>query len=137
MSTAFPTGTQLQHYVVIREVARGGQGVVLEARDERLGTIVALKLLLDQRPQAQARFLREARTLAHLEHPGLVRIPDFGQLPNGTPFLAMQFVEGQTLEQRVKTEGLPSLTWIVRTLGPVADAVDYCHQQACWRVDDL
>ncbi|MCW8140719.1 MAG: protein kinase, partial [Planctomycetota bacterium] len=83
-------------YLVERELARGGQGVVLLARDGRTGREVALKLLLEPHdPAAVARFQREARALQALPpHPALVRALDHG-VDRGRPYLVMERVDGE------------------------------------------
>ncbi|MBL4844113.1 MAG: serine/threonine protein kinase, partial [Planctomycetes bacterium] len=122
-----PEGKRLGPYVVEREIARGGQGVVLIARHAETGGRVALKLLLDPTPQRVGRFRQEAQVLARLQHPNLLRVNDLGE-HGGVPFLAMEFVEGRSLEQLFDEEGVQSEDWIKQTLGEVASALDYCHQ---------
>jgi serine/threonine protein kinase len=80
-----------------REVARGGMGRVVAAHDLRIGRPVAVKELLDSSPSTAARFEREARITARLQHPGIVPIYEIGTWPDGTPFYAMRLVEGKTL----------------------------------------
>jgi eukaryotic-like serine/threonine-protein kinase len=72
-------------YQVIEEIGRGGMGTVYAALDGKLGRRVALKVLniLDSGGQAAARMAEEARILARLEHPGIVPVHDFGELPDG------------------------------------------------------
>ncbi len=80
-----------------REVARGGMGRVVAAHDLRIGRPVAVKELLGSSPSTAARFEREARITARLQHPGIVPIYEIGVWPDGTPFYAMRMVEGRTL----------------------------------------
>ena len=84
-------------YAFGREVARGGMGRVVAAQDLRIGRPVAVKELLDSSPSTAARFEREARITARLQHPGIVPIYEIGTWPGGTPFYAMRLVEGKTL----------------------------------------
>ena len=84
-------------YAFGREVARGGMGRVVAAQDLRIGRPVAVKELLDSSPSTAARFEREARITARLQHPGIVPIYEIGTWPDGTPFYAMRLVEGKTL----------------------------------------
>ena len=87
-------------FELIREVGRGGMGVVYEARDLRLGgRRVALKVILNTARGAQnvERFRREATSAARLVHPGVVQVFDFGEI-EGRPYIAMEFVDGTPFE---------------------------------------
>jgi formylglycine-generating enzyme required for sulfatase activity/serine/threonine protein kinase len=119
-------GDHLGPYELVREVARGGQGVVFEALHTALGTRVALKILLGSNPRAAGRFSQEAQVLARLNHPNLTLVTDMGQL-GGLTFLCMEYLEGESLEEHVKRSGLPNAVWIAETLAPVARALQYCH----------
>ena len=95
-------------YRVITPVGDGGMGIVLKAEDTRLGRLVALKFLsgrLAQNPQALARFQREARAASALDHPNICTIHDIGEY-EGQPFIVMQYLEGQTLRQRMDQDPL-------------------------------
>jgi hypothetical protein len=92
---------QLGDYRILREIGRGGMGIVYEAEQEALGRRVALKVLLG--PAAQdtkllARFRRESRTAAQLHHTNIVPVFDVGQ-QNGLCYYAMQFIRGQALDE--------------------------------------
>ena len=91
-------GTLVARYVVLREVGRGGMGRVFAAYDPKLDRTIALKVLRDTRagPEALARLLREAQSLARLNHPNVVTVHDVGEHEEQV-FVAMEFVEGQTL----------------------------------------
>jgi serine/threonine protein kinase len=80
------------------EVARGGMGRVVRAIDHRLGRIVALKLMLGDGPDLRARFAREARITARLQHPSIVPIYEAGTWPDGNLAYAMKLVSGRSLE---------------------------------------
>ena len=87
-------GKRFGPYVVLGEIARGGQGVVMKARHEQLGRLVALKMLLHKNNRdAVKHFRQEAKVLAELSHPNLLKVTDLGEL-NGLPYLAMDFVDG-------------------------------------------
>ncbi len=95
-------------YRVITPVGDGGMGIVFKAEDTRLGRLVALKFLsgrLVQNPQALARFQREARAASALDHPSICTIHDIGEY-EGQPFIVMQYLEGQTLRQRMDQDPL-------------------------------
>ncbi|MEZ6184539.1 MAG: serine/threonine-protein kinase [Planctomycetota bacterium] len=114
-------------YRIVEELARGGMGVVYRAQGPQ-GETVALKLLLAHRaqnPQARARFQTEVQALARLRHPGLVSILAAGE-HQGTPWLALEFVPGETLAQRLRQGPLTPehATWIAQDL---ARALAYVH----------
>src|SRR5258705_13746113 len=68
------------------EIARGGMGRIVSARDKRLGRTVAIKILLSQKPLLAARFAREATITARLQHPAIIPVHETGRLPSGEPF---------------------------------------------------
>lgn len=121
-------GSQIGPYTITREIARGGQGAVLEARDPS-GAAVALKLLLDDDEESRARFLREAETLARLEHPNLIRVRDLGQTPGGVAYLALELVRGQSLADWVRGAGPPPPDEVRRVMASAAETLHYCHEQ--------
>ena len=113
-------------YELGEEVARGGMGVVYAARDRELGRTVALKVVGVERTDAEtaARLRREARIIAHLEHPGIVPVHDVGTLPDGRVYYAMKLVSGKRLDAKVR-EGIPlgeRLRLFLRICEPVAFA---------------
>jgi hypothetical protein len=116
-------------YRVVREVARGGVGCILEAVDTRLGREVALKKLL--RPGVEVpRFVREAMLTARLQHPGIVPIHEVGQLTSGEPFIAMKLVRGRSLREEVRARTtIAARIELVSAVLAVADAVAYAHSQ--------
>lgn len=85
-------------YVSGRQIARGGMGSIRLAEDQTLYRTVAMKVLVppkaEKRPVSEARFIREAMVLARLEHPNIVPIHDFGELPDGSFFYTMKLVKG-------------------------------------------
>src|SRR5215472_19170729 len=91
-------------FAVEREVGRGGVGIVYRAHDEVSGQAVALKVIALPGVDAgeEARFRREGRVLAGLHHPGIVRVVAFGQLEEGQPYIAMEWLDGEDLAQRQK-----------------------------------
>src|SRR5205823_13894633 len=90
-----------RHYAIEGEIAKGGMGRVLEARDLRLGRQVAIKELLPKNRDAARRFEREARITARLQHPGIIHVYEAGTWPGGEPFYAMPIVVGQALDKVV------------------------------------
>ena len=121
-------GTQVGHYLVERELSRGGQGSVYEARHTSLGTPVALKLLHDTDPDMRRRFAREARTLARLRHPNLLAVTDMGEV-EGVPYMAMELVAGRDLQTELRLRGLFPPARAAEVLASVAETLHYCHEQ--------
>lgn len=112
------------------EIARGGIGRIVRARDTQLERTVALKELVRDDPIALARFQREIRITAELQHPNIVPLHDAGKWPNGQPFYAMKLVEGQTLAAALREqETQASRLSLVPVLLDVAEALAYAHSQ--------
>ncbi|MEZ6195856.1 MAG: protein kinase [Planctomycetota bacterium] len=105
---ATETPDRVGPYLLEEEVGRGGQGLVYRAVDSRLGRTVALKVLTGLGPGAEkqiARFKREAEVTARLDHPGICGVHDAG-IQDGRPFIAMRFVKGESLGERIsRTRG--------------------------------
>ena len=119
-------------YQITREIARSND-IVYEAFDPQLGRRLALKeLALDVRVQEPERrlridrFFREARAAGNLSHPGIVTIFDFGE-DNGRYFIAMEYLEGETLKSRIARTGPLPTDEAVRILSALCDAVEYAH----------
>ena len=113
-----------------REIARGGMGRIVEARDARLGRVVAVKELLRPAPDAVARFEREALITARLQHPGIVAIYEAGRWPSGEPFYAMKRVHGRSLDKVVaETRALSERLALIPNVLAVFDALAYAHAQ--------
>lgn len=116
-------------YEILREVGRGGMGIVFLARDLKLERLVAIKTLpptLASDEVIRARFLREARTAAALGHPNIVPIHRADDI-NGTVFFVMGFVDGPSLAQLVRDGGPLTPRTAVSILYDVADALGYAH----------
>ncbi|MEX1366916.1 MAG: serine/threonine-protein kinase [Nannocystaceae bacterium] len=115
--TRYPPGTAVSRYVILYEVGAGGMGVVYAAFDPQLNRKIALKILVPKASQrrrgldqAAARLMREAQAIARLSHPNVVNIYDVGRHRDAV-FLAMEFIEGQTLTRWLE-ELSPSLEQI-------------------------
>ena len=115
-------------YEFIRELGRGGMGVVYEARQRRLNRKVAVKMLLAgawARPEFKPRFRAEAEAAARLRHPGIVTIHEVGEI-DGQPFLAMELVDGPSLADIVRSHPIPAAR-ATRYVRQVAEAIAHAH----------
>src|SRR5580765_3928947 len=102
-------GARLGPYVILSKVGAGGMGEVYRARDSRLERDVAVKVLpqdLVSDAEALSRFEREAKAVASLSHPNILAIHDFGN-ENGIAYAVMEFLEGETLRERLDAGPLP------------------------------
>jgi serine/threonine-protein kinase len=116
-------------YELLGELGRGGMGVVYKARQLDLDRVVAVKMILASSlasPDQVRRFVAEARAAARLHHPHIVQIHEVGE-QNGQHFFAMEFVEGQSLADRLRAGPLPPEA-AARCLRDVARAVEHLHQ---------
>ena len=118
------------HYVIDREIARGGMGRVLVARDRRLGREVAVKETLVSTGRIARRFEREARITARLQHPSIVGIHEAGTWPSGEAFYAMRLVSGRSLDQAIAAAPTYAARLaLLPSVLAVADAMAYAHGQ--------
>lgn len=125
-------GRNLEDYEIAREIARGGMGVVYEARQISLRRTVALKMLLAARLPGESemrRFRAEAEAVASLEHPNIVPIFEIGEA-DGRPFYTMKYVAGGSLAEKLASRPAPLECGEAATLAArVASAVHYAHQR--------
>ncbi|MBK9035826.1 MAG: serine/threonine protein kinase [Myxococcales bacterium] len=118
------------HYVVEREIARGGMGRILVARDRRLGRDVAVKEMLVSTGRVARRFEREARISARLQHPSIISVHEAGTWPSGEPFYAMRLVTGRSLDQAIAAaRSYAERLALLPSVLAVADAMAYAHGQ--------
>src|SRR5882757_7635973 len=117
-----------ERFEVEREVGRGGVGIVYRAFDRVSGAWVALKVIAIPGVDAgeEARFYREGRVLAGLLHPGIVRLVAFGQLDEGQPYVAMEWLDGEDIAQRQRRSPL-SMGQCLEVAAQMADALCAAH----------
>lgn len=127
---ALSAGTKLGAYEIMAPLGAGGMGEVYRARDTKLGRDVALKMLpaeMARDPERLGRFRREAKALAHLDHPNIVTIHSVEE-SNGVHFLTMQLVEGLPLDRLIPQGGLP-IEQIVEIANALGDALAAAHEK--------
>jgi urea transport system substrate-binding protein len=129
--TALPADepNELAHYRILRLLGQGGMGKVYQAEDVKLQRVVALKVMLPDMKASLAyreRFLREARTMAAVRNDHIVTIYEVGQADD-VPYLAMEFLQGQTLESWFKAAGAPALRDVVRIGREIAEGLGAAH----------
>ncbi|MCP4642788.1 MAG: protein kinase [bacterium] len=121
---------RLGHYEIVNKVAEGGFGVVYNARDTRLGRNVAVKVLHPYHasdPTRVARFVREARSAAKLQHPGIVQVFDIIE-SEGRMALVMEFIDGMTLDAYLKENPKLTLADKIEIGAQIADTLDVAHK---------
>jgi serine/threonine protein kinase len=113
-------------YRIVRRIAKGGMADVFLAKDQTRKCPVAIKILRSRSPEAARRFRMEGIILSNLQHPGIVRAVDVGETPDGQPYMALEYLDGEPLSVRVARGPLP---WRdVATFGiQVAGAVHALH----------
>jgi tRNA A-37 threonylcarbamoyl transferase component Bud32 len=124
------SGTKLGPYEILGAVGAGGMGEVYRAKDTRLERTVAIKVLpetLKDKPELQQRLEREAKTISSLSHPNICTLYDIGQ-QEGVHFLVMEYLEGETLEQRLSRGALPP-EQTLRIAVEIAEALEKAHRQ--------
>src|SRR5579864_806101 len=123
------SGTRLGPYEIVSPLGAGGMGEVYRARDTRLDRTVAIKILnsaLVSSPELKQRFEREARAISQLQHPHICTLHDIGH-QDGIDFLVMEYLEGETLAERLHRGGLPAQE-LFKIAIQIADALDRAHR---------
>ncbi len=124
-------GRTLGDFEILAELGRGAMGVVYKARQVSLNRIVAMKVLPPQFTYDEsyvARFKREARSAAQLEHPAIISIYEIGER-DSLHYIIMRYIEGETLRDIMQREGQMPLQRVINLIAPVVAALDYAHSQ--------
>lgn len=122
-------GIQIKQYRIVRKLGEGGMGEVFEAVNDVLGRHVAIKVLhatYAKDPQVVGRFFNEARAANQVDHPGMVQVHDFEQLPDGTAYIVMEYLRGESLAARYR-RGRMQFQDIARLGYLIADALTAAH----------
>jgi serine/threonine protein kinase len=133
-----PIGEAMGSYEVIRRIGEGGMGVVYLARHAILGRPAAVKVLLPELSRNRdmvGRFFNEARAAASIRHPGIVDIYDFGFMADGAAYIAMEFLEGETLRSRLRRAGRLSVEASIAIGRQIAAALQAAHGKGIWHRD--
>jgi serine/threonine-protein kinase len=123
-------GQTFSHYRILKELGKGGMGVVYLAEDTVLGRQVAVKTLTEANGASnqnfRTRFLREARAVSALSHPHIATIHDYGETPEGQPYIVMEFIRGETLGDLMLKESL-TIPRALEIISEVAEALGEAH----------
>ena len=124
-------GQRIGNYRVVRKIGQGGMGSVWEAKHEQLHRKAAIKLLrreLSTDPQLEVRFFNEAKAASRVDHPSIVKIDEFGHLPDGTAYIIMELLSGDPLSVRLRNlGGKLQLPDILRISRQIASALAATH----------
>lgn len=131
-----PPVSQIGPYRVVRQIAEGGMGIVYEALHEAIERRVAIKVLhleYTRQPEALARFFNEARVVNRIEHPSIVQVSEFGEAADGTPYMVMEYLRGESLTSRLerlfRTGQQMPLGQALQIAAQLADALTAAHEK--------
>jgi hypothetical protein len=125
-------GQSIGKYRIIKLLGQGGMGAVFEAQHQTINQRVAIKVLhpkLTSDETSVQRFLHEARTTSLVHHPGLVKVHDFGQLPDGAAYMMMEYLEGESLKSRLSQRGKLDSKDALRITRQLAAALAAAHEK--------
>jgi len=123
--------TSIGRFRILKQLGKGGMGEVYLAEDTNLRRQVAIKVLSPDcasNPSMQARFIREGIAASTLKHPNVGVVYEAGRTEDGTAFICMEYVEGQTLRGRLARQPLP-IPEVIRMAMEAADALDEAHRR--------
>ena len=123
-------GTVVGSYRITGQIAVGGMGTVYRAEHTLIGRIAAIKVLHPEMTTSReivTRFFNEAKATSGIKHPGIVEVFDFGYMPSGHAYLVMEFLEGETLSQRMRQRGIVSEGEAAMLMRGVCSALAAAH----------
>jgi eukaryotic-like serine/threonine-protein kinase len=125
-------GDKLGPYEIVSALGKGGMGQVYRARDTRLGREVAIKVLLDRKGggSSHRRFFREARAASALNHANIVAVYDIGSAKNGSPYIVMELVAGESLRARL-LQGPFTVPLALAVASQIVDGLECAHKAGC------
>ncbi|HVQ38121.1 MAG TPA: tetratricopeptide repeat protein, partial [Pyrinomonadaceae bacterium] len=121
-------GETISHYRILQKLGEGGMGVVYLAEDINLGRPVAMKFLTSTAPEYRTRFLREAQAVSLLHHQNIAAVFDYGETPQGQPYIVMERIKGDPLSVKLRAGSLP-LPEAIRVVTSIAEALGEAHFQ--------
>src|SRR5712691_11201662 len=119
------------NYDLLEKIAEGGMGAIYRGRHRQTGQIVAIKIMpahMASNPVLLKRFEQEFRAASKLDHPNVVRALDYGDA-GSSPYLVMEFVEGESLGQKLEREGKMTETEAIKVIAQVAQGLHRAHKQ--------
>lgn len=125
------SGKKIKHFKILRSIGKGGMGEVYLAHDTTLDRDVAIKFLLPSQqedPRGRHRLVQEARAAAALDHPFICKVYETGE-SQGMPYIAMEFVEGKNLKDRLEEEGLLPERESIQIIREIAEALEKAHEK--------
>lgn len=121
--------TTIDKYKIIKVLGKGGMGIVYLAHDPQLNRNVALKIIYQKSSTTAQRFLREAKAISMLDHPNIVKIYHLSNTKEGIPYIAMEYIKGQTLDKYLELNPHLSIKQKIQLLIPVLEAIHYAHNK--------
>jgi serine/threonine protein kinase len=131
MESAYAPGATLDgKYEFLQLIGAGGMGVVYKARQIILNKVVAIKMLHSDvvNERATKRFQREGKAASVLNHPNIIKIYDFAVSQHGQPYMVMDFVQGQTLEDKISADGCLEIDFTIDAMLQICDALSHAHK---------
>src|SRR5579885_833583 len=117
-----------ERYELLKKLGTGGMGAVFMANDKLLGKVVAVKILLPGlSSEAVVRFQQEAKAAAKLDHRNVIKVLDFGSMPSGDLYLVMDYIDGRSLDQRLKAGGAMPLSEALPVFIQICAGLAHAH----------